>query len=259
MTMLVFEVEAFRLFLLVLVRFSGLIVTAPILGSANFPVMAKIGLAALAAFLVLPGIPALENPLPDDPIAFAALAFGELAVGLMIGFVMTLVFAAIQVAGEIIDMLTGFAVVNVFNPSLETQVPVFGFFLFVIAALYLLTLNGHHTMLLALNSTYASIPPGGFVAQPKLFFEVSAWAGPVFRDSILVAAPVAGALLLAYLTMGLLGRVVPQINLFVVGFPVTIAIGLLMAGLSIELYIKTLDGLFGAMFRQVAAMVQAMS
>ena len=110
---MVFEVETFKIFLLVLVRFSGLIVVAPILGSQNFPPRVKIGLAAFAAMVITPTIPALETPLPDDIVSFAILAVGEVLIGLVIGFVMTLIFSAIQVGGQVIDMLSGFALMNV--------------------------------------------------------------------------------------------------------------------------------------------------
>jgi len=255
---MLFEVEVFRLFALALVRFSGLVLAAPVLGSRNLPAQVKIGLAALCAFLVVPHLAALAEPIPAEPIPFALLAAGELAVGLTLGFILTIVFAAIQVGGEVLDMLTGFAVVNVFNPALETQVPIFGFFYYILAAMYLLTLNGHHLMVMGLASSFDTIPPGGFVARPELLRQVAEWGGAMFSDALLIAAPVGAALLLAYITLGILNRLVPQIHLFVVGFPVTIALGLLMAGLSVGVYVATLDGLFDHMFRNMGTAVRGL-
>ncbi|MCC6698974.1 MAG: flagellar biosynthetic protein FliR [Candidatus Hydrogenedentes bacterium] len=256
---MVFEVEVFKVFLLVMVRFSGMVVSAPILGSRNFPAIAKVGLVALSAILITPTVPALDAPLPDDPAAFALLAAGDLLIGLMMGFTMTLVFAAIQVAGQLLDMLTGFAMMNVFNPALETQVPIFGFFLYVIAVLYLLVLNGHHMMIKAMVASFEGIPLGGFVLNPALLREVSTWGSVMFYDGLMIAAPVAAALLLAYVTMGLLSRLVPQIHLFVVGFPLTIAMGLILVALSMSVYMNLLDGMFVRMFRDVHTVVRAMS
>ncbi len=254
-----FEIEVFKVFLLVLVRFTGLVVSAPVLGSNNIPIVAKIGLSGLTALLITPTIPALDSPLPDDMIGFAALGAGELMIGLMIGFVMTIAFAAIQVGGQVLDMQTGFGLMNIFNPALETQVPIFGFFLFLIAALYLLATDGHMTMIRALVSTYGQIPLGGFVAKPELLFEVSTWGRVMFIDGFLIAAPVAGALMLAYMTMGLLGRLIPQIHLFVIGFPITIAMGLLVVALSLSVYIHLLDGMFYRMFRDVGTMIRGLA
>ncbi|HEO70625.1 MAG TPA: flagellar biosynthetic protein FliR [Candidatus Hydrogenedentes bacterium] len=253
------EIETLKLFLLVMVRVSGLIVSAPVLGSNNFPVVAKIGLTALTAMLITPTLAALDDSLPSDPVPFAMLAAGELLIGLIMGFVMTLVFAAIQVGGQIMDMQTGFGMMNVFNPAFETQYPIFGFFFFIIAVLCLLATYGHHTMIRALVSTYERIPVGGFVARPELLLEVSRWGRVMFVDGLMIAAPVAGSMLLAYVTLGLLGRVVPQIHLFVVGFPITIATGLFVVAFVIEVYVRILDGMFYRMFRSVAVMINGMS
>src|SRR5690606_1237362 len=115
-----------------------------------------------------------------------------------------------------------------------------------------LTLNGHHLMLTALVSSFDKIPLGGLELRPELLREqAELWGRAMFVDGLMIAAPVAGSLLLAYLTMGLLGRVVPQIHLCVVGFPITIAIGLTVAALSIHLYLGFLNGMFYRMFENV--------
>ncbi|HOZ48095.1 MAG TPA: flagellar biosynthetic protein FliR [Candidatus Hydrogenedentes bacterium] len=250
------EIETLKLFVLVMVRFGGLVVAAPVLGSSNFPLIAKIGLVALTAMLITPTLSALDTPLPEESIPFAALAVGEVAIGLIMGFVMTLVFAAIQVGGQVMDMQTGFGMMNVFNPALETQFPIFGFFFFIIAVLYLLMTYGHHLMIRAMVSTYQQIPIGGFVARRALMLEITRWGRVMFIDGLMIAAPVAGSMLLAYITMGLLGRVVPQIHLFVVGFPLTIATGLLVVALIINVYLSVLDGMFYRMFEDVETVIR---
>ncbi|MBX7256132.1 MAG: flagellar biosynthetic protein FliR [Candidatus Hydrogenedentes bacterium] len=256
---MVFEVEVFKVFLLVVVRFSGLIMTAPVIGSRNFPTTAKIGLVGLTAMLITPAIGRLDTPIPDDAVGFALYGMGELLIGIVIGFVMTLTFAAIQVAGQILDMMSGFSLINVFNPALETQVPIFGFFLFLLAALYLLVLDAHHLMIRALAASFETIPLGGFQANPALLWEVSSWGRAMFYDGIMIAAPAVGALLLAYLTMGLLSRLIPQVHLFVVGFPVTIAMALLLVAISLTAYLSLLDGMFERMFENVGTAIRGMA
>lgn len=245
------EIEIFKLFLLVMARVSGLIVIAPVLGSANFPLTAKLGLTAMTAMLLTPTLPALATPLPDADIAFSLMAVGEFLVGLTIGFLLTLMFSAIQLAGQIMDLQTGFGFMNVFNPAFETQFPVFGFLLFLLAVLYLVVIGGHLTMIRALVATYEHVPVGGFVVRPALLLEVSRLGRHMFIDGVIIAAPITTAMLLAYVTMGLLGRVVPQIHLFVVGFPITIATGLFLLAFSIGFYVYMLDGLYFRMFKNV--------
>jgi flagellar biosynthetic protein FliR len=256
--MVIAELEIFKLFLVVLARFTGLMVSAPVLGSANFPVQAKIGLSALCAMIVTPVLPALATPLPDAPLAFAFVAAGDFLLGVMIGFVLTLVFSAIQVGGQIIDMQTGFGMMNVFNPAMETQVPIFGFFLFILAVLYMILLGGHRLMIRGLVATFDHVPPGGMTAGADLFWQITAMGRVMFVDGLMIAAPVATAMLLAYLTMGLLGRVVPQIQLFVVGFPITIAAGLFMVAFSIGLYLELLDDMFRRSFWDVDQIIRSL-
>lgn len=252
------EIAAVQLYVLVLARFAGLVVSAPVLGSGNFPVQAKVALAATMALVLTPVMLPNAPEIPADPIAYALMGAGEFLIGLLVGFALTLVFNAIQVAGQIIDLQTGFGMMNVFNPALETQFPIFGFFLFIMATIYLIILDGHHLIIRALVSTYDSVPVGEFMMRHGLLFEFAALGHLMFVDGLLIAAPLAAAMLLAYVTMGLLGRVVPQIHLFVVGFPLTIGVGLLLMSLIMGVYTRTLEGMFNQMFHTVDKLIQAM-
>jgi flagellar biosynthetic protein FliR len=252
------EVEIVKVFLLVAIRFSGLILTAPLLGSANFPIVAKVGLIGSFSFLVTPLIGELDHALPSDALSFGVMGIGELMIGLVIGLVMTLAFASIQVGGQLMDMQSGFGMMNVFNPAFETQFPIFGFFYFILAVLYLLIINGHHLMIFALAATFDTIPLGGLSPNVDLIGHMSTWGTLMFYDGLLIAAPVIAAMLLAYMTMGLMGRVVPQIHLFVIGFPLTIATALVIVALTAGVYISFIDGMFGRMFENVDTLVNGL-
>jgi flagellar biosynthetic protein FliR len=256
---IVYEVEVFKVFLLVMARVGGLVFVAPLLGSRNFPTTAKIGLIALTAILITPSVAALKHTLPSDALEFALMGASETLIGIMMGFVMTLVFGSIQIGGQIMDSQTGFGMMNVFNPALETQFPIFGFFLYILAVLLLLITNGHHIMLRALISTFEKIPLGGMSPHEDLTRQISLWGGAMFYDGLMISAPVSAAMLVAYVVLGLLGRVVPQVQLFAVGFPITIALGLFMTALSLELYLSILNGMFQEMFRNVSAVINGMT
>ena len=156
------------------------------------------------------------------------------------------------------DLQTGFGMMNVFNPAMETQFPIFGFFLFIVAVLYLLVINGHQMMLLALARTYDDVDIGGFVVPPEMPWEISTWGTSMFVDGVMIAAPVATAMMLAYVSMGLLGRLVPQIHLFVIGFPVTIATGLFLAAAILGIYISVLDGMFERLEEHMGILIRNM-
>lgn len=249
------EVEIVKVFLLVALRFSGLIISAPILGSGNFPAVAKVGLIGSMAILLTPSIGVLDVPLPSDALEFALMGVSELLIGLVIGLVMTIAFAAIQVGGQLMDMQSGFGAMNVFNPAFETQFPIYGFFYFILATLFLLITNGHHLMIWALVETFNTIPLGGLSPDVDLIGQMSTWGTLMFYNGLLIGAPVVVAMLLAYMTMGLMGRVVPQIHLFVIGFPISIATALLVVAFTIEIYISFLDGMFAQMFQSVETLV----
>ena len=252
------EIAVVQLYALVLARFAGLVVSAPVLGSGNFPMQAKVGLAATMALVLTPVLMVQEPAIPSDPLAFALVGAGEFLLGVLVGFSLTLIFNAIQVAGQIIDLQTGFGMMNVFNPALETQFPIFGFFLFIMATIYLIVLNGHLLIIKALVSTYDTVPVGEFMLRQNVLGEFATLGHLMFVDGLVLASPLAAAMLLAYVTMGLLGRVVPQIHLFVVGFPLTIGVGLLLMSLIMGVYTHTLEGMFNQMFRTVDNLIQAL-
>jgi len=250
-----FELEVFKVFVMVLVRFAGLFVTAPVLGSANFPVLAKVGLAGLTAIVVTPLLPPLPQTLPNEAIPFALIGATEFLIGVMIGFIMTLVFAAVQLGGQIMDIQTGFGILNVFNPALETQFPVFGFLLFILGLLYFVLVRGHFVLIYILADSFESVPIGEFAFRPQLFLEAARWGRDMFYYGVLIAAPIAAAMLLAYATLGLIGRVVPQIQLFVVGFPLTIGLGLILVGLMLGAYLNLLDRMFEQGYGHLETMI----
>lgn len=252
------EIAIFKLYMLVVARFGGMMASAPLLGARNFPTVAKIGVTALTALLLTPVLAPLKADLPEDAVSYALMAAGELLVGLAIGFVMTLLFAAVQLGGQIMDLQTGFGMMNVFNPAFESQFPIFGFFLFIVAVLYLLVTGGHRDMIRALAATYDHIPPGGFVVRRELMWEVSTWGKHMFVDGLMISAPVATAMVLAYATLGLLNRAIPQMHLFVIGFPITIASGLFVTALSLGVYADLLDGMFVHMFEDVGTLIRGL-
>ena len=254
----VYEAEVFKLFLLVFSRVTGLLVSAPVLGSSNYPNTAKIAFAALVSILITPTIPPLAAPLPQDGTVLALMGLAEAAVGVCMGLVLTLVFAAVQVGGQIMDLQTGFGMMNIFNPTFESQFPVFGFVLFLLAVLYMLAFGWHHYMIRGLVDTYRVVPLGGVVFRPEVFLEASRWGHAMFVDGLMIAAPVAAAMVMAYATLGLLGRVVPQIQLFVIGFPITISLGLFLTGTMIGIYLKFLDGAFFRNFQGAEKLVRGM-
>lgn len=245
------------LFLLLLARWTGLFVTAPVFSNRMVPVPVRVLLAGALAFLIMPlfaGTPSLSFP--------AGLASGvvlELLTGMLIGFVATLIFTALQFAGEILDIDMGFAIVNVMDPASGMPMPLLGNLLQILALLFYLGLNGHHSLILAVLESYAAVPLAGLAAGNGLDRHLVDVAGEVFRAGFLLASPVLAALFLTTAALAVVGRAVPQMNLFVVGLPAKSGVGIILMALLLPLYTTAFAALFEELNRQVLATLPLMA
>lgn len=212
-------------------RILALIGTAPLFGESTIPRRAKIALSALIAMVVSPTI----AELPVVPVySFGGLMIilNEVGIGLATGFVMRLVFATVQQAGEIIGLQMGLSFASFFDRAAGGQTMVLSRFLNLIAVLLFLALDGHLLMLGALVDSFNSLPigrnPGGTPLSAGGAMAVARAGGMVFASGLLLALPMIAALLILNLAMGILNRASPQLSIFAVGFPVTLSGGLLV-------------------------------
>ena len=154
-------------------------------------------------------------------------------IGISMGLGMRFVFAAVELAGDMIGMQMGLSMATFIDPQNSTQTPIVGSFLAIVASLILLAINGHLLMIAALVDSFQSIP---ISAQPQLALSIEhlvALGGEIFRIGLHLALPVLATLLVLNMAMGVLSRAAPQINIFAVGFPLTILVGLFLLGLSL--------------------------
>lgn len=239
--------NGFDAFLLVFVRMTGLFVVAPIFGRRNIPAYFKIGFSFFMA-LILVNTMTLQAPDYNESIfAYAALIIKEFIVGLTIGFIAYLAFTAIYVAGEIIDMQIGFGVVNVIDPMSNIQVPISSNLYFIISMLVLLAVNGHHVIIKALYDSFNTIPLGSAVFDAGLTDLLLGIFANIFFIGFKIAAPVVAAILVTDVALGTISRMVPQLNVFVIGMPLKIFVGLAVMLITIPMFIFVLDSLFKLM------------
>lgn len=247
--------------LLAFARISSLLTVLPPIGGRNTPVPVRIGLAGLMANLL---VPVLETkPIPvDDPVILCLQLAGEVVVGLALGFVVSVVFNAIYVAGQLIDVPLGFGMVNVLDPNTGAQMPIFAQFQFVIAVLLFLAIGGHRTVLYCLARSFEIVPMAG-VSFSSVITEIGLTAFTrMFLIGVNLSLPVIGALLLTDVMLGIVSRAVPQINVFIVGFPIKIVVGLGILMIAVPLYIRVLETLFtdnGVIWRLVDQVFAALS
>ena len=247
--------DQFNVFLLVLLRVSALLVVAPIFGHRNWQARSKVGLAFLVSILLFPMVAEQTVELPAGVFAYAALMVREVLMGVVLGFTVLLLFVGIQFAGQLAGLQMGFGIVNVIDPQSANQISIIGQFLNILAILLLLTINGHHMILSALVTSFETIPLGGVSFHDGVMMKLIAVTAQVFVIAIKISAPVLIALFLVTASMGVLARTVPQMNVFMVGFPVQIAVGMAALVLSLPLFAVLVERLLITTNRDLIALL----
>lgn len=213
-------------FLWPFVRALALLMTAPLISHASVPNRVKVGLAFAIAIVVAPLVPP-NLPSPASPEALGTLVY-QVAVGAVIGLSARLAFAAVELAGEMIGLQMGLSFATFIDPQNSQPAPLIGSFLGLIAMLVFLAVDGH----LALVGSLAE----SFRVSPASFLDMKAvvrWGSEMFRFGLHISLPVVAAMLVANIALAILVRAAPQLNLFSVGFPATLLIGLLVMATSL--------------------------
>ena len=175
-------------------------------------------------------------------------------MGLVLGYAGRLLFIGIQFAGQLSGLQMGFGIVNVIDPASHDQISIIGQFLNILAILMVLTLDGHHVILNGLISSFDAVPLGGVVLQAAIAHKFIALTSEVFIIAIKISAPILIALFLISTAMGVLARTVPQMNVFIVGFPVQLAVGLSVLVATLPLFRILLERAMALMERDVVAL-----
>lgn len=219
--------SAFAVGLLAFVRIVFIFQQAPILGSKHIKGQAKVGLAACLAVVAFPNLPMPEN-MPEDPRGFILALLAQVVVGLAIGYVSFLVMAAAQFGGEMMDIQMGLSVAASMDPSSGGTSKLLNRLNFYVAMMLYLMVDGHHMLLRALFRSFQVIPVTEFRVSGRLVSEFITHTEEIFLIGLQVAAPPLAALFITQVAMGLLARVAPQMNVFMLSFPLNIAIGLML-------------------------------
>ncbi|MDP4160435.1 MAG: flagellar biosynthetic protein FliR [Bacillota bacterium] len=243
------------LFLLILSRWAGMIMLAPVFGARGVPGVVKLALAGSLSVIIYPLISADKPPIPVELLPYVAVVVKEILVGLVIGFVIYTLTAVLQGAGQLIDFQMGFTMGAAIDPVYGVQSPMMGNFQIVLATMLLLATNSHHYLIAAMVKSYAYIPLNP-TTMPKDFLFYAQLVTHVFALAIQLAMPVFGALLVSDVGVGLLSRTVPQLNIFSVVFPVKIIFGFILLLLSVPFFGETVIHLFNVNMSWVLQLYQ---
>jgi len=247
----------FETLLLIFVRVSLMLALVPVFSGRQIPRLVRISLGLLIAFVVAHTVPTLTATLGLGDLVIAILS--QAFVGLVFGFVAFLVFTGIQFAGEILDIQIGFAVVNIINPVTQAQVTIVGEFELALATILYLASDAHHYLLQGIAGSFTLLPLPYVSIVPILEHSLVSFFTQALFLIFQIAAPVAIALFITNVALGLMARVAPQMNVFVIGFPLQIGIGLTMLIVTMPLLGNVLPQIFAETPRQLDTVLREMA
>ncbi len=217
-------------FVFPMARILALVATAPVLGNRGVPARIRLGLGLALTLVIAP----LAGPIPDlSPSSFEGLLvlMQQIVIGTAMGLAMRVAFAAVDMAGELIGLQMGLGFANFFDPTQGSNAPVVAQFMGLLAILFFLALNGHLLIISTLAQSFSVLPIGADLFGAQAAYRLVTWGGQIFESGLTLALPVVAALLIANLALGVLTRTAPQLNIFAVGFPITLMLGFFMLAL----------------------------
>ncbi|MDN5325500.1 MAG: flagellar biosynthesis protein FliR [Moorella sp. (in: firmicutes)] len=244
-----------EIFFLVLVRTTAFFVTSPFFGIRGVPTMVKAGLGFLVALLLLPVLPA-GQPVFNNPWVYALAVLNESLAGLALGYLASLIFSAIQMAGQLLDIHMGLAMATLFDPQNAASTTIMGQFFAILGLLLYFQMDGHHTLLLALQESFRLLPLGGFHFDGNLLWAVAKLFAGTFALALRIAAPLIAVLLITDLALSLVARTVPQLNVFILGFPLKVGLGLLVMIALLPLLATVFSNIFSQMEHDLALLIR---
>ena len=246
----------FESFLLVLVRVSTILFMIPVFSAAQVNRNVRFGLGLLVAYVIWRTVPPMAPLGGLGPLTAAVIS--QAFIGFVFGFVSFLVFTGLQFAGEVLDIQVGFSIVNVLNPLTSQNVSVLGEFELAIGSMLYLIANGHHFLFEGMSGSFNLVPLPFVTISSQLETDVMGFFSQCFYMVFQIAGPVAIALFLTNVGLALMARVAPQLNVFAVGFPLQISIGLVMMMVSLPLLVNVLPQVISETPRELDSVLRAM-
>jgi flagellar biosynthetic protein FliR len=235
-----------QIFLLAFGRIMGLILTAPLTSSSAFPGVSKAGLGLFTAILIAPYLVSVGYPVPENGLAYVFILIGEVMVGVIMGLFLNILFTVFQVAGQYFSIQMGFGASQVFDPLAQVQIPVMGQFFNLLATLIFLVSGGLKKLfLIGIEGSFETFMVTDILfARDNLFEVFSSALGGLFYQAMVLAFPILGTLMLVSISMGLLARAAPQMNLLMLGFPIAIGVAFLVLFLIVPVMVQTVEHFF---------------
>jgi flagellar biosynthesis protein FliR len=246
-----------QIFFLLAARVLAMVETAPLLSSDSVPQSAKVTLAGFAAFAVFPWVKDAGYPIPDSGLQYVLLVAGEAAIGLIMGFFLTLVYSVFTMAGQLFSLQMGFGASETFDPLAQIEIPLIGQFLNLIAMMVLLSLGGFKMYFISgIAGSFKALRAVDLVLRKDSLFEYLLQSGSnLFLQSLIIAFPILGTLFVVSVVTGLLSKAAPQMNLLTEGFPLSISTAFLLLFASLPFMVEAFSRMIGGGFDSLSRIV----
>ena len=223
-----------------LTRILGLLAIAPPFGSASVPMLVKLLLGVMIAIVISPSVPIPPSLDPASLIGLLILA-QQMLIGLSMGFAVRLVFAAIEMAGELTSSTMGLGFAVFFDPQSQGRTSAISQMFSLLATLVFLSINGHLMLLAVMSDSFTSLPITATPVTTEGFHYLVMSSAIIFRMGLQLSLPILVALLITNMALGILTRAAPQLNLFGIGFPITMIAGFLLVAISLPYMLTPLQ------------------
>ncbi len=247
MTITLFAVAEVQAFLICLARVLSLVTALPLFGSQQVPARVRLGLGVLLALLVFPVVGETLPRQELSALALAVLIGREVILGFMVGFVGRLIFTAVEMGGAVVGYQMGFAAANVFDPQNQSQISLISRFQSTLALLIFMALDAHYLFFEAMVRSFRILPPGDLNLGGEAVPFLLRLAGDMFTLGVQLSAPILAVLLMSGFILGILARIFPQLNVFLLSFPINIGVAFLVIGLTLSMVAALLGREFGAL------------
>jgi flagellar biosynthetic protein FliR len=246
----------FEAMVLIFVRVTAMLYVFPVLSSRQIPQQVRLGLGAVLAFLIYKTVPVPHLEVNAFELIVGAVA--QIILGVIVGFVASLVFTGIAFAGELIDLQVGFAIANVINPTTNQNVTIIGELELALATLLFVVTDSHYFFIEGIAGSFSLVPLPYITLDPSVAGNIALFFGESFLIVFRIAAPVLVAIFITNVALAFMARVAPQMNVFVVGLPIQITIGLVMMIISLPLLASVGPEIFQGVSVQMDAVLRGL-
>ncbi|MBN4054151.1 flagellar biosynthetic protein FliR [Nitrospira defluvii] len=223
-------------FLFILARVAAFLFAIPLIGGIGVPGQIKALIVVSMAFVLFQMVQVETQPLNIGTLTVGLI--GEVLIGFVISLGVRLVFGAVDIGASVVGMQMGFGAARLFDPITSQQSSLIGRFQGIVAMLIFLSVNGHYIIIKTMVQSFEFVPFFGFYPSKEMVGYMMQLAGKMFLLGVKIGIPVMVSLLMANVAIGILGRVVPQLNVLLFSFPITIMLGLVMFGLSLPVFVQ---------------------